>query len=92
MQLKQMNKPYYLNKQIHKKHKYLDTINRIPDQLFDWGCRIHQLQLCKRSRPPSDEYPKYDTKQSNGEAPVMLELWGIHLNCHHSQFHSGLEW
>ena len=21
------------------------------------------------------EYPGYDTKQSNGEAPVMLELW-----------------
>ena len=23
-----------------------------------------------------NEYPGYDTKQSNGEAPVMLEPWG----------------
>ena len=32
-----------------------------------WGCRIHWLDLC----------PRYDTKQSDGEAPVMLELWGM---------------
>ena len=24
-----------------------------------------------------NECPKYDTKQSNGEASVMLELWGM---------------
>ena len=23
------------------------------------------------------EYPGYDTKQSDGEVPVMLELWGM---------------
>ena len=36
----------------------------------------------------------YDTKQSDGEASVMLELWkcGISLHCHHSQVYSGLEW
>ena len=33
----------------------------------------------------------YDTKQSDGEVPVMLELWGI-LHCHHSQVHSDQEW
>ena len=27
-------------------------------------------------RPP-DEFPEYDTKQSHGEIPVMLELWEI---------------
>ena len=32
-----------------------------------WGCRIHQLQEC----------PGYDTEQSDGEVPVMLELWGM---------------
>ena len=25
---------------------------------------------------PNNERPGYDHKQSNGEAPVMLELWG----------------
>ena len=26
---------------------------------------------------PTDECPRYDTKQSDGEVPVMLELWGM---------------
>ena len=26
---------------------------------------------------PTNESPGYDTKQSDGEAPVMLELWGM---------------
>ena len=31
----------------------------------------------------------YDTKQSGGEVPVMLELWGggVPLHCHCSQVH-----
>ena len=37
---------------------------------------------------------EYDTKQSDGEASVVLELWGMwsppSLPC--SQVHSGLEW
>ena len=44
----------------------------------DWSCRIHWLHLCKEVRPPStNEYPGYDTKQSDGEVPVILELWGM---------------
>ena len=27
--------------------------------------------------PPPNECPEYDTKQSDGEVPVMLELWGM---------------
>ena len=27
--------------------------------------------------PPTNECPGYDTKQSDGEYPVMLELWGL---------------
>ena len=27
--------------------------------------------------PPANESPGYDTKQSDGEFPVMLELWGM---------------
>ena len=41
-----------------------------------WGCRIHRLHLCWGVRPPN-EYPGYDTKQSDGKVPVMLELWGM---------------
>ena len=35
---------------------------------------IHQLHLCKGVRIPSNECHGYDTKQSDGEVPVMLEL------------------
>ena len=42
-----------------------------------WGCRIHRLYLCKGVRPPRNEYPGYDTKQSDGEVPAVLELWGM---------------
>ena len=31
----------------------------------------------QRGKTSSNEYPGYDTKQSDGEAPVMLELWGM---------------
>ena len=41
-----------------------------------WGCRIHRLLHCRGVRP-SNECPTYDTKQSDGEVPAMLELWGI---------------
>ena len=30
-----------------------------------------------RSCPVGYECPDYDTKQSDGEVPVMLELWGM---------------
>ena len=28
-------------------------------------------------RPPTNKCPGYDTKQSDGEVPVMLEIWGM---------------
>ena len=42
-----------------------------------WGCRIHRLLLCRGLRPPYNECPGYNTKQSNGEVPAMLKLWGM---------------
>ena len=42
-----------------------------------WGCRIHWLPLCRGVRPPPNECPGYDTKQSDGEVPAVLELWGM---------------
>ena len=45
--------------------------------IWEWlpsrlGCRIHRLYLCRGVRLPG-----YDIKQFDGEAPVMLELWGM---------------
>ena len=45
-----------------------------------WGCRIHQLQLCRVVRPHHHHQTSVldiDIKQSDGKAPVMLELWGM---------------
>ena len=42
-----------------------------------WGCRIYRLLLCRGVRPPTNECPVYDTKQSDGEVPAILELWGM---------------
>ena len=42
-----------------------------------WGCRIHRLLLCRGVRPPPNECPGYDTKQSDGEVPAVPELWGM---------------
>ena len=42
-----------------------------------WGCRIHRLHHCRGVRPPPNECLRYNTKQSDGEVPVMLELRGM---------------
>ena len=42
---------------------------------FGWGCRIHRLHLCRGVRLYPNECPGYDTKQSDGGVPVILELW-----------------
>ena len=44
---------------------------------FGWGCSIHRLHLCRRGKTPHNECPKYVTKQSDGEIPVMLVLWAM---------------
>ena len=40
-------------------------------------CKINRLLRCWGVRPPPNECPRYDTKQSHGEVLVMLELWGM---------------
>ena len=42
-----------------------------------WSCWIHWLLLCKWIRPPPQRMSWYDTKQSDGEIPIMLKLWGM---------------
>ena len=41
-----------------------------------WVCRIHRLHLYRGVRP-SNKSPGHETKQSDDEALVMLELWGM---------------
>ena len=38
---------------------------------FGWGCRIHQLVLCWGVRLPHNEWPGYDTKQSDCEITAL---------------------
>ena len=55
--------------------------------------RIHRLHLCRGVRSPN-ECPGCDTKQSDGDVPMMLGFWGCDapLHCHCSQVHSSPEW
>ena len=41
----------------------------------DWGCRIHRLLLW-RGVIRLNKCSRYDTKQSDGEVPGMMELGG----------------
>ena len=61
------------------------TVNYLKLKCFDnkseycpvgWGCRIRRLHLCRGVRPPN-ERPGYNTKPSDIEVSVMLELWGM---------------
>ena len=46
-----------------------------------WGCRMHWLLICRGVRPhPANECFGYDTKQSDGEVPAVLELWRMQGN------------
>ena len=48
----------------------------LSDCPVSWSSRIHQLHLCRGVRPPArNECPGYETKKSNREVPVILELW-----------------
>ena len=39
------------------------------------SARVAKYTAARQNSP--NEYSGYDTKQSDGEAPVMLELWGM---------------
>ena len=41
------------------------------------GCRIHRLHLCRGVRTTPNECPGHDTKQTDSEVPVIMELCGM---------------
>ena len=45
--------------------------------LVGWGCRIHRLHLYRGVRPPHNECPVYDTRQTVGELAVILGFGGM---------------
>ena len=63
---------------IHWLHlsRVLRRPNGCPGGPVGLGRRIHRLHLCRRVWL-LNECSGYDTKQSDVEVPVMLELWGM---------------
>ena len=64
--------------------KYSYLIQIICTQFYGcpvgWGCRIYRLHLCRGVRLPTttnnnNKCHGYDSKKSDSEVPVMLELW-----------------
>ena len=57
-----------------KKLTHTHTHTHLPNRLGE-NCRINRLHLCRGLDTPPQQ--GYDTKQLDGEVPVILELWGI---------------
>ena len=55
------------------------TILDLPDlvQFAQSAGAVEYTASLQRGKTPSNECPEYNTKQSDSEFPVMLELWGI---------------
>ena len=53
----------------------LYPVHSLGDGPVGWGCRTYQLHPSRRVRYLYNKCPGYDTNQSDGEVPVMLELW-----------------
>ena len=52
--------------------------HKIQLSTVDWDFRIHRQHHCRvGTPPPHNECIGYDIKQSEGEVPVMLELYGM---------------
>ena len=70
------------NRNIIKKNKLLfSSHSKTIWTIFEicqvgWSCRIHRLHLCRGVRT-QNQCPGYDTKQSYGEVPIILELLGM---------------
>ena len=62
---------------LNKKILLLESYFPVKTAPVSWGCRIRRLRLCRGVRLPPNKCPGYDTKQSDGEAPVLLELCGM---------------
>ena len=54
------------------KHKICNVSSQV-----DWGCRIQWLLLFIGVRPHPQRESWICHKQSDGEVPVILELWGL---------------
>ena len=76
-----MTTPAFISLYNTGKIKTLATkINKIKQIIVcpvGWGCRILWLYLCRGVRRHPIECPGYDTKQSDAEVPVILELGGM---------------
>ena len=73
-------------------YKLFETIHLCENHFgpVGWDCCIHRLHLCRKVRAP-DKFPGYETKNCDGEAPVMLELRGMRIE-HLLPLLQGLLW
>ena len=58
-------------------HIHIYSSTRISSLTHPARAVIHRLHLGKRGSLSPNECSVYDIEQSDAEAPVMLELWGM---------------
>ena len=68
---------FALKKKKKSSGSFKNVIHKMSFCPVGWGCRIHTASLQRGKTPPPNECPGYDTKQSDGEVPPVLELWGM---------------
>ena len=74
--------------------KCMNLLIHTPAILQSAGAVEYTDCIFAQGYPPPSKSPDYDIKQSDGEAPIMMELWEcrVPFYCHHSQVHFGPEW
>ena len=63
-------------KESESRNSFFIEVYRTPCPV-GWSSRKNRQHLCWVVRPPPNEFPGYDTKQSDAEVSVMLEVWGM---------------
>ena len=64
---------------IHQLHfcRWIRHLQRVSYCPVSWGCRTHQQHLCRGVKLFPQQVSWYDAKHSDGEAPVMRDVWGM---------------
>ena len=82
--------PKLMREQFHNNIKinYLNIFYNIAPSPVGWGCKIHQMHLCRGVRDPTSALDMTLYHLLARLQPWSFEQCRVHLHCHYSQAHS----